>query len=227
MRWRYWLSLVTVSVLLHLALFWPTPDFRPQAPGGGVLAARLSPQPRQEVLPAASGSGKSFDGARSDTPVPVRPRPEAAAGRSGAPAAMRNPPAADPTPVAADGAPALPEASRKSFNGSDAFDERPHAAGSDAGAVSSMSRYRFALAAAAVRLQSLEGDTGAVAGTVVVEVYLSGGAAKVQLAESSGVDALDKKALALFARAVRVVPAPGVASDSPVRLPVVFSPADS
>jgi len=93
----------------------------------------------------------------------------------------------------------------------------------------SLSRYRIALAAAAVRMQSLEAEVLGVAGTAVVDVRLAGGGPQVHLVTSSGVETLDRRALVLLGRAIREVPAPvgdGV-SDAFVRLPVVFSKDES
>ena len=93
----------------------------------------------------------------------------------------------------------------------------------------SLSRYRIALAAAAVRMQSLEAEVLGVAGTAVVDVRLAGGGPQVHLVTSSGVEKLDRRALVLLGRAIREVPAPvgdGV-SDAFVRLPVVFSKDES
>lgn len=95
----------------------------------------------------------------------------------------------------------------------------------------SLVRYRLAVAAAAVRLQQDEMAGQGLNGTTIVEIRRSAGMAapQVRIAQSSGVDEVDRIALALLTRAARVVSAAiaGPSPEGPVRFPVVFGPGGS
>ena len=92
------------------------------------------------------------------------------------------------------------------------------------------SRYRIALAAAAIRLSAGGASAGdGLTGTAVVDVRFSGptGVPQVTLSRSSGFEPLDNEAVALLARAVHIVPVSeaGPVGDGSLQLPVVFESA--
>lgn len=234
MRWRYWSVVVSLSVLLHLALFWPSPNRDVRAPLSQVLSVRIAqlqplsePLPRLPDVPAAGGDATLDETATAQQrPISDNPPPSSVVGkavreRTGAPSREIDPPVA-PQVLPHRLNPGMQSASPELVVS--AVRREPE----DVKGVS-LSRYRIALAAAAVRMQSLEAEVPGVAGTAVVDVRLAGAGPQVYLVTSSGVEKLDRRALALLGRAIREVPAPvgdGV-SDAFVRLPVVFSVDDS
>lgn len=234
MRWRYWSVLVSLSVLLHMALFWPSRNRDVRAPLSPVFSVRIAQlQPSSESpqrLPDVPGAGVETTLVETTT-APQRPTPDnpprssvvgkAVKERAGTLSRESDPqeaPQVLPHRLKPSTPPESPELVVSAVR------REPE----DAKGVS-LSRYRIALAAAAVRMQSLEAEVLGVAGTAVVDVRLAGGGPQVHLVTSSGVETLDRRALVLLGRAIREVPAPvgdGV-SDAFVRLPVVFSKDES
>lgn len=232
MRWRYWSLLVSLSVLLHMALFWPAPDDVSRSVSQALLV-RLPPsqvlaEPRQ-LLRGARDAQENAVPVEADVPKPAivdQPPRQSVSGKSlerrgrslSSDIAVQADQEAPPDMLKSGGRPDSPERT-----GSSVLLENEGAK------AHSLSRYRIALAVAAVRMQALEAETAGMTGTAVVDVRLGGGGPKVHLATSSGVETLDRKALALLGRAVRVVPAPvgDTLSEASIRLPVVFSTDDS
>lgn len=233
MRWRYWSLLVSLSALLHMALFWPSPESDVRRSAAPALSVRLPPlqvpadthrivadaTDRQIEMTSVEAEGPKQ--AVVDQPPPSSTSESVLEARrrfSSSEGAVQAPQALPPVMRQPGAVPHMPE-------------QAPSSASieSEGARAQSLSRYRIALAVAAVRLQALEGEVAGVTGTAVVDVRLGGGGPQVRLATSSGVERLDRQALALLGRAVRLVPAPtgDALSDATVRLPVVFSTDDS
>ncbi len=234
MRSKYLVGAITGSLVLHLAVFWPQPDsLSPSAPSH-ILFAQLGQVPtpiaapnttlEHSLRPAKSPSAPDprQRSGTNETRVPTKASvPREVVRRSSEPSARSS----GPNDVSG-GAP---------VPGGDAVAERLRAVAPDerSGAADGISlvRYRLAVAAAAVRLQQDEMAGQGLNGTAIVEIRRSVGTAglQVRIAQSSGVDEVDKMALALLTRAARVVSAAiaGPSPEGPVRFPVVFGPGGS
>ncbi len=224
MRWRHWILILGVSFLLHLAVFWPSPQSRLQGAGLAVFSVRL--------VPAVSDPGVSDLGEKDATQPASTPEPSYMSTRievkSGA---LRNVGAGKGLPELGRGgvpeaAPIAGESGANSTGKGDA-PSRGQTGGSPISETGSLARYRIALAAAAIRLRAdaISADDGLI-GTAVVDVRFSGSTSvpQVTLSRSSGFEQLDNEAVALLARAVHVVPVSdaGPVGDVSLRLPVVF-----
>lgn len=236
MRWRYWLGLLALSVLLHMTVFWPLPTAEVRAPSPQMLSVRIlplqpsiKPQNIEQAMPAAGITNLE---------------------RGAADAIQRTPSASDGPPFPSVSGRRGEGLARSSSSGihkqldegqasgyrfvpdaKPAASEPSAATGTSDGEAEqglSLARYRMALAAAAVRMHLPDDETAGMMGTTVVDVRLDNGGPRAHLVASSGVETLDRKALAVISRAIQAVPTPlvGGGSDAFVRLPIVFSSED-
>ena len=227
MRWRQWILILGVSFLLHLAVFWPSPEFKLQSDGLSAFSVR--------IVPTVSDPGVSDPGEKEATLPVSTPEPSHVSRPSEVKSeAQRNVGANKGLPdLRRGGMPeASPIASQPEANSTGKGDA-PSPGRMDAPAISetgSLARYRIALAAAAIRLRDsvTSADDGLI-GTAVVDVRFSGSTSvpQVTLSRYSGFEQLDNEAVTLLARAVHVVPVSdaGPIGDVSLRLPVVFESA--
>lgn len=227
MEWRHWILILGVSSLLHLAVFWPSPESKLQGEGLSAFSVR--------IVPAASDPGVSDLGQKEAALSASTPESSYVSRPSEVKSeAQRNVGANKGLPELRRGgmSEAAPIASRPEANSTGKGDA-PSQGRPDGPAISetgSLARYRIALAAAAIRLRAgaTSPDDGLI-GTAVVDVRFSGSTSvpQVVLFRSSGFEQLDNEAVTLLARAVHVVPVSdaGPIGDVSLRLPVVFESA--
>ena len=67
MRWRQWILILGVSFLLHLAVFWPSPEFKLQSDGLSAFSVR--------IVPTVSDPGVSDPGEKEATLPVSTPEP--------------------------------------------------------------------------------------------------------------------------------------------------------
>lgn len=221
---RHWYVIFGASLLLHLVVFWPTPreHFRGDKPApllvNFVEAQTVGAVPSTAVQVAA-GNGAAQLG---ESVVEDRPqKPVAIVGRT-KPGSMRG--HKNQHRSAGEGRDSAQEMSSLAAVSS-ATGLSPLVS-DDADEAGRMSRYRVALAAAAVRLQKVAGASGTTGlqGRSVVIVRLRPGVAlpEVHLSESSGQPALDEGALGLIRRAASDLPVPARTREFSLALPVLF-----
>ena len=227
MNWRHWFFTLSVSLLLHLAVFWPLPAARLQEAKLSAFTVRIVPPVSG---PAVSDLSEEVVMLPVPTPDPlyVPRRSEVKSGslrHSGAEAGLLE-----------LGRSGIPEAaligSRPEVNSTGKSDvpSQVRADGSAIPESGSLSRYRLALAAAAIRVRAgVNSFDESLTGTAVVDVRFSGPTSvpQVTLSSSSGFEQLDNEAVALLAQAVHMVPVSdaGPVGDVSLRLPVVFESA--
>ncbi len=227
MRWQNWAAVLGASLLLHVVVFWPLPDMQLNGFSRPVLLARIVPV----EVPSA----------REDPPVLEDTRDHSSLQRADAGVVQMDKRGDRGLRVAGRGQ-EIERASPKNrheaeiANADQSSDgwanlpvptELPSGTNVSSSEQGSLARYRLALAAAAIRMQSaVKPDVGRHSGTVVLEVSRFGESAtpRVTLSQSSGVELLDAEAVALLSRAVELVPLSvlGPISNVSLRLPVVF-----
>lgn len=226
------LVLLGLSLLLHLVVFWPSPDARIQSSALPTLSVHLpAPEPvekgasRAQAEKAARWSPENLQiaGTSSKGAMPEnRQMAQTSSGGGGAPrhetgrsvgqrAAVRS---LETTPRALDvGVAAEPIGTETLIKSGDVSG-------------GSLARYRLAIAAAAVRIQERDARTDALNGVAMVEIRFQAGSQwpQVTLAASSGMEDVDQAAIALLRRAAQLVPlaVAGEVTEGQFRLPVVF-----
>ena len=227
MRWQNWAAVLGASLLLHVVVFWPLPDMQLNGFSRPVLLARIVPV----EVPFA----------REDPPVLEDTRDHSSLQRADA-GVVQMDKRGDRGLRAASRGQEIERASPKNRYEAEIANanqssgglanlpvptELPSGTNVSPSEQGSLARYRLALAAAAIRMQSaVKPDVGRHSGTVVLEVSRFGESAtpRVTLSQSSGVELLDAEAVALLSRAVELVPLSvlGPISNVSLRLPVVF-----
>lgn len=221
---RHWFFILSVSLLLHLAVFWPLPEARLQEARLSTFSVRIVSPVSGPAVSDLSEEGSMLPAPTPD-PLHVPRRSEVKSG------SLRD--AGAETGLLELGRNGIPKAaligSRPEVSSTGKGDV-PSQGRTDGSAISetgSLTRYRLALAAAAVRIRAgvTTADEG-LTGTAVVDVRFSGPTSvpQVTLSSSSGFEQLDNEAVALLARAVHMVPVSdaGPVGDVSLRLPVVF-----
>lgn len=234
MNRRILFAVLGLSVLLHLAIFWPGPErgdgLRSSAPPLIVQLPHDAKAPiEHEKTPARQRAGEEVqaqplaearraalvedaDSAKSERPAPsltTRPSPRERAARQQQ-LSLTSPQALEVKENTASTA------------------ERPQDAASQPQSrqhILSLAAYRLALATAAVHLAAAQPAAPELQGTATVEVSLLAGQslARVSLAQSSGSEVVDKLALELLSRAAALLAERFSAeANESLRLPVEF-----
>ena len=227
MRWQNWVAVLGASLLLHFVVFCPLPDMQLNGFSRPVLLARIVPvevPSAKEDPPVLDDMRARSSLQRADAEVVQMDKRgggslrAAGRGQESEQASPKNRHEAELANAnqSSDGLANLPVPTELSSGTNVSSSEQ-----------GSLARYRLALAAAAIRMQSaVKLDMGGRGGTVVLEVSRFGENARprVTLSQSSGVELLDAEAVALLSRAVELVPLSvlGPVSNVSLRLPVVF-----
>lgn len=209
MQWRGWVGVACVSVLGHLALFWPVPVIRFSGADYRALNVSLvTPVQPPESLPAGEELKVGRDALTEQDAVEPGPKRRSrmsagVAAREAASLEADRP--EDAGPVARPGAPEVSIESRVGLPGLDA--------------------YRFALAKEILRVQRYPRQLLERGGGGVVELKISFPEAAnlppiISVLASSGQQALDEAAIAATDAGVRSLPWPG--ARRVVRLSVLF-----
>lgn len=215
----HWYLMFGISLLLHLAVFWPEPAAIVRGERRGPLfvdfiagrAAGVAPfasdEVLQDVLAQREGQVPAVGAHRAPAAAPAGIKPGLARMREWK---VRSTARAEDSALGMLSSDSLPSPA--------VFD--------DSDEVAQMSRYRLALAAAAVRLQGVAGlsSPAGLHGRSVVVVRVRPGAVlpDVDLAESSGQPALDDSALELVRRAAASLQLPVRRQEFTLALPVLF-----
>lgn len=216
MRRRAWMGVVSLSVLGHVAVFWPEPVARRPDAGGRSLSVTLaaptrpavslpdgeSPSPRQDVF---KSKGLEERGRNAGAPVRAGPDPD----RRGASLAEEKP--AEPAAITVQPSSVMPTG--------------------DAGASPvGLNAYRFALAREVWRIQRYPGRSleQGQEGSVELQVDFpdtNGLPPRISMLASSGSQMLDDAAVAAIHQGVGNLPMPGVRGS--VRLSVLFEAGEA
>lgn len=235
MNRRILFAVLGLSVLLHLAIFWPGPErgdgLRSSAPPLIVQLPHDAKAPiEHEKTPARQRAGEEVqaqplaearraalvedaDSAKSERPAPsltTRPSPREQAVRPQQPLSLTSPQALEVKENTASTAERAQDAASQPQS-------RQH--------IPSLAAYRLALATAAVHLAAAQPAAPELQGTATVEVSLLAGQslARVSLAQSSGSEVVDKRALELLSRAAALLAERFSAeANESLRLPVEF-----
>ena len=228
MRLREWVGLVVFSILLHLVIFWPLPA--PPHDGGRVspLIVSLPEVQRSNVAPEAElvfvqgrdpelQAGGQVEAVRQTTKAySKRPSNSLAGVKQRMPLSL--------------------EAAKESIGGESTTGKLEESsdltvASSKEDLSPSLSRYRLAIAAEAIRMSAPVERLVALdfQGKLVVLVQLRGlnTIPQVSLEETSGSERIDREVLAVFRKAANFVPVSiaGDVGEVSVRLPVHFGVA--
>ena len=228
MRLREWVGLVVFSILLHLVIFWPLPA--PPHDGGRVspLIVSLPEVQRSNVAPEAElvfvqgrdpelQAGGQVEAVRQTTKAySKRPSNSLAGVKQRMPLSL--------------------EAAKESIGGESTTGKLEESsdltvASSKEDLSPSLSRYRLAIAAEAIRMNAPVERLVALdfQGKLVVLVQLRGlnTIPQVSLEETSGSERIDREVLAVFRKAANFVPVSiaGDVGEVSVRLPVHFGVA--
>jgi TonB family protein len=227
-KWQYWSGGLIVSVLIHLVVFWPAPDVKYEWVKATPLSVHFVPVSPLELAPEGDGradccearSLPSDDSSASSTKKRGRQRLAAEVVRK--PEVMTIQQGREPVSLAAIerviSNPGTPEQVVDVVLLSDQV----------VSSGVSLARYRFALAAAAVRMQKYPQAAMAAGleGTVAVDVRLAAEsvAPLISVGRSSGIEELDREAVLLLTRAVMSLPAwqAPLGDGVSIRLPVHF-----
>lgn len=224
MRLRYWTGFVACSLLLHTAFLWPLPD---------PPAQEASAAPLKVSLPSVISSNQASDIEPTSvkTIYSEQPVEQGKVGRT-----VKTPPSLIKQKITAENVSLLAgknprqlvEAKSKVAGKEEAGVPTvvPDALKDDLGP--SISRYRLALAAEAIRARvSIEkliepGFKGRI--IVLVQLHEVGALPQVSLEQGAGFDALDQQVLSTFRQAVAAVPISiaGDVEQVSLRLPVHF-----
>lgn len=228
MKWQYWSGGLVVSVLLHLVVFWPAPDARYEWVKATPLSVHLVPVVPSKLAPEGDGPAgccearlrPSDDSSASSTKKRDHQRIAAEVVRK--PELMTIPQGRAPV------SPAEIERVMSNPGTPEQLVDAALLSGQGLSSGVSLARYRFALAAAAVRMQKYPraAIAAGLEGTVAVDVRLAAESAVplITVGRSSGVDELDREAVLLLTRAVMSIPAwqPPLGDGVSIRLPVHF-----
>lgn len=219
----YYAGALVVSVLLHLVVFWPTPEVKHKWVKAMPLSVHLSPG---LLSKSALERDVNTDSLRRENSVVSRP---GKTNRSGIIADVgRERPVAPIQQRRGPGALTAVENSTPTTKASELLEDMTLATGEEPPSWVSLARYRLAVAAAAVRLPRHSQAAMATGreGTVIVDVRLAAESVLplVTVRRSSGFEELDREAVALLTRAVMSVPAWHTTAGEGVsiRLPVRF-----